>query len=151
MTHRSGMSRSMRLVAVDWPAPSARTSLSPARRACENRGQSAAERDQSGCGDCARAHRADVGAPNLVGRHHRNGNRGGIDRDVAGELSVEADGRHDDEPRDDAACEENAGDARADDVADAEIFGSDGDAERSAVEPFGARFRLRGPRPNAVH
>src|SRR3984957_8738465 len=32
-TQRSGMSRSMRLIAVDSPAPSARTSLRPARRA----------------------------------------------------------------------------------------------------------------------
>ena len=32
-TVRMGMSRSMRLEAEDWPAPSARTSFRPARRA----------------------------------------------------------------------------------------------------------------------
>ena len=75
----------------------------------------------------------------------------GINRDVVGELPVEADGGHDHQPGNNAAGKENAGDARADDVADAEIFGGDGDAERSAWKPVRASFGLGSPGLHGVH
>src|SRR6202007_652190 len=96
--------------------------------------------DQASGSDGARAHWANVGAPDLVGGHGRNGNCGRIDRLVLGELSIEIDGRHDDEPGDDASREKNAGDARTDDVADAEIFGGDVGGEAGPLEPFGSAF-----------
>ncbi len=85
------------------------------------------------------------------GRHQRNGNRGWVDRDVIGELPVEPDGGHDHQPGNDAAGEKNARNAGADDVADAEIFGGDGDAEGRAGEPVGAGLGLRGPSLDGVH
>ena len=45
----------------------------------------------------------------------------------------EVDGRHEDEPGEDAAGEDDGGDARADDVADAEVF-------RGAVGADGCAF-----------
>ena len=71
-------------------------------------GHGAKKRDQTGGGDGACAHRTNVAAPEIVWRHQRNRNGGGIDRSVAGELAVELDGGHDHQPGDDAAGEKNS-------------------------------------------
>ena len=114
-------------------------------------GQRAEQGDQSGGGDGSRAHGANVRAPNLVGGHQRNRNGGRINRDAIGELPVKADGGHDDQPGNNASGKQNAGDARADDVADTEIFRSNGDAKRSAGKPVRPRLRLRSPGLHGIH
>jgi hypothetical protein len=92
----------------------------------------------AGGGAGAGAHGANVAAPDLVGSHLRDRNGGRVERRVAGELPVELNGGHHDQPGDDAAGEENSRYARANDVADTEIFGRDVHAEGSAGEPAGA-------------
>src|SRR4029077_17839787 len=84
-------------------------------------------------------------------RHLGNGNGGRIDRRIACELTVELDGGHHNEPRNDAAGKQNSGNSRADDVADAEIFGSDVRAKTCAREPGWASLGLFRPSEDRFH
>jgi len=114
-------------------------------------GHGAEKSDESGGGDGSSGHGANVAFPNVVRTHERNGNGGGIDGHVVRKLAVKLDGGHDDEPGDDASGKKNSGNARADDVADAEVFGGDGGAEGSAGKPRGAGLGLRDPSLDRVH
>src|SRR5580704_9084321 len=107
----------------------------PGAQGGNDRGQGAQQGDQPRRSDGARAHGANVGAPDLVGRHFRDRNRGWIDRRVAGKLPVKTNGWHDDQPGDDTSRKEEAGDARTNDVADAEIFRGYGGTKRSSLKP----------------
>ena len=81
----------------------------------------------------ARAHRPDVGAPHIRRCHLRDGNGSGVQR--RGEMrSEEVDGGHEHEPEEDASGEHDGGDARADDVADAEVLGGAVGADAAAFE-----------------
>src|SRR6266576_1347481 len=141
ITQLMGMSRSMRLASLLAGAlfPSARTSFRPARRAemivgivrikvIHPRGHGSS------------GHRADVLAPHVVGRHLRNGNRGGIDRRISRELSEELNRRHHQQPGDHAARKKNSRHLWADDVAHSQVFRRDGGAEGSARKPARAHF-----------
>ena len=114
-------------------------------------GQGAQQRDQAGGSDSTRTHGANVAAPNIVGSHLRNGNCGWIDRRIASHLPVKLDSGHHHQPGNDAAGEENAGDPRADDVADPEIFRSDIHAKACTGEPAWAPFGLFRPREDGFH
>src|SRR5258706_99802 len=96
-------------------------------------------------------HEAASAWPGYVRSNPRNGNGGGIDGPVSGKLAVKVDSGHHDQPRDNDSGEEYAGDAGADDVADAQIFRSDGGSKTRSGEPSGPAFRLRCPRFNGVH
>ena len=148
----SGMSRSMRLVDVDSPAPSVRTSLSPAFSAVKIVGNVRQQSDQilrpprrpRPLGECK--------CPKFD-RETSAGWESCRDKsaDIVGELPVEADGRHDHQPGNDSAGEENAGDARADDVAHAEIFGSDGRRGKMRLQTTLGGLRVGRSRRRTVH
>ncbi len=96
-------------------------------------GEGSEEGDESGGGDCACSHGTDIGAPEIRRGHLGNEDGAGIER--SGEVRAEeVDGGHQDEPGEDSACEHDGGDADADDVADAEIFGSAVGADGGAFE-----------------
>ena len=63
----------------------------------------------------------------------------------------ETNGRHQHQPRKNASGKENAGDARADDVADSEIFGRDIGAERRSGQPLGVVHRRIPPGADRIH
>ena len=119
------------------------------------RGKNCGERfdqgDQAGSGDCARAHGANVAAPQILRGHQRDGNGGGIERLVAAERAEEFNGGHDDQPGNDAAGKQGAGNFGADDVTDAEIFGGHVGAKGRAGQPLRLVIRLAGPHPHGVH
>src|SRR5580692_10462565 len=101
----------MRLEALDWPPPCARTSLRPEPRAEMIVGK-VDERDDAGSRYGTRAHRTDIGPPELIRGHVGNGNCAGVDGHVAGELAEEFDSGHHQKPGNDAAwlsgCEVHA-------------------------------------------
>src|SRR5262249_15382197 len=72
-------------------------------------------------GNAACSHGPDIGPPEVAGRHLRDGYGAGVDRPIK-MRAEEVNRRHDNKPADDASGEECSRDARADDVADAEIF-----------------------------
>ena len=99
------------------------THVAEARAECaEDGGQGLDQRDEAGGGDCAGAHGLDVGGPEVAGSHLRDGDLAGIDGSPKF-LAEEVDQRHDNEPREDAAGKDDAGDFGSDDVADSEVFG----------------------------
>ena len=121
-TNFIGKSYSRRSACAAMPERLARTSFSPAVSALKIcRQRSLQQRDQSGRSRYARADRANVGGPQLVRSHLRDGNRRGIKR-ARHILAEETDRRHQDQPRKNAARENRPSGFRPDDVADAEIF-----------------------------
>src|SRR5207302_8677628 len=70
---------------------------------------------------------------------------------ISGKLAIKFDGGHHDQPGDDASGEEYAGNARADDVANSQVFGGDGRAKTRSGKPTRPALGLRGPRLNRVH
>ena len=94
-------------------------------------GQRLDEGDEPGRRHRARADVADVVLPELVGRHLGDGDRARVDR-RRHQAAEELDGRHHDQPGEHAAREDHARDLRADDVADPEVLGGDGRAQRGA-------------------
>ena len=128
--------------------------LNPAVSAFAMVGQSFDEGDDAGRGHCARAHRLDVSGPKVAGCHLRDGHQAGIDG--MGNLFAEkVNERHDHEPREHAAGEDDARNARPDDVAHAEIFtcrvGVDGCALEHMLRPeVGLIRRLLRPRREEI-
>src|SRR6185437_5279878 len=77
--------------------------------------------DESGGGYGARAHGTDIRAPQIAGRHLRNGRGSGINR-AREARAEEVNGRHEHEPTEDASGEQRARDLCADDVAHAHVL-----------------------------
>src|ERR1700691_3967484 len=79
------------------------------------------ESDDASCCNCSGAHWFDVCSPKIPWAHLANRNKAGVDR-MAEIFAEKVDERHDDEPRQHAAREDDARDAGSDNVAHAEIL-----------------------------
>ena len=142
-----GMSRSVR----SWlPPPPAPNPFQPFTRGGNDCRQRAAERDEAGREHRAGADVADVGAPDLPGRHLRNqeGQTGGgiigkrrmNRRERRGDRRAkQREQRQQHQPRQHAASHHRPGDARADHVTDAHVFRREVDAERGVWKLAGSR------------
>jgi hypothetical protein len=97
----------------------------------DDRRGGAKEGDEAGGGDGSSSHGANVGLPEDAWAHAVDGRGTGVDGEAAAE---EVDGRHHDEPGEDSAREHDRGDADADDVANAEVFGGAIGADGGAFE-----------------
>ncbi len=125
--------------------------LEPGGERGPDRGHRLGQRDHARRGHGPRAHRPDITRPQLVGVHQRNGNRAGIERLIRRQRTEKANRRHQHQPGENAARKQNAGDARADDIAHAEILRRDVGAKRCAGEPFGIVRGRIAPNADRIH